>query len=59
MPITTTNGGVNAVSKVILYPHKYKTPTLHITPRITTSKESSMVLKERKKINNINALNNK
>ena len=56
MPITTTSGGVNAVRIVILYPNKNKRPTLHITPIITTSKERTVLLKERKKTNNISAL---
>ena len=56
MPITTTNGGVKAVSKVMLYPHKYRMPRVHTTPKTTTSKERSVVLTERKNISSISAL---
>src|SRR5258706_7062900 len=53
MPITTTNGGINAVSNVILKPKRCMVPILHNTPIITTDKDKSIELNERKKIKRI------
>ena len=55
MPITTTSGGIRAVSKLILYPNKCKKPTLHTTPMPTTMIDKNMALMERKKSNKIKA----
>src|SRR5215218_400779 len=54
-PITTTNGGIKAVSKVILYPNKCSIPKLQITPINTTDSDKSIVLTDLKKINKIKA----
>ena len=56
MPITTIKGGVKAVSKVILYPNKFITPKLQITPNKTTASDNNMVLTDRKNNNKIIAL---
>ena len=57
MPITTTREGINAVSKLILYPHKYITATVHTTPITTTLREINVVLIDLKNRNKINTLN--
>ena len=55
MPITTTNGGINAVNKVILYPNKTIVPKLHITPIATTARLINVAANERKKSNKTSA----
>ena len=56
IPITTTSGGVRAVSIVILYPQKYITASVQMTPKITTNNDKSVVVIERKKRSSISAL---
>ena len=53
IPITTTKGGIKAVSRVILYPNKTIVPKLQITPIPTTSKLMSVVLNDQKNKNKV------
>src|SRR5437762_9280430 len=55
IPITTINGGINAVKILILYPKRYIVPKLNRTPTITTANDNNMELAERKKSTSINA----
>ena len=55
MPITTTKGGINALSNVMRKPSICIVARLYITPTITTNKESSVVLRDLKKMNSISA----
>ncbi len=42
IPITTINGGIKAVNKVIFCPSNTMVPKLHITPMATTAKLINM-----------------
>ena len=53
IPITTTNGGIKAVSRVILYPNKTIVPKLQITPIPTTRRLMSVVLNDQKNKNKV------
>ena len=53
IPITTTKGGIKAVSRVILYPNKTIVPKLQITPIPTTSKLMRVVLNDQKNKNKV------
>src|SRR5260221_4985659 len=55
IPITTINGGINAVKILILYPNRCIVPRLNSTPMITTVNDNNIELNERKKSNRINA----
>ena len=55
MPITTINGGINAVNKVMLYPKIYMVPTLKITPINTTANDKTVALMDLKNTNNMMA----
>ena len=57
MPITTTNGGIKAVNKVIFCPIKTIVPKLHITPIATTAKLIKVAGIDLKKSNNVIADN--
>ena len=53
MPITTINGGIRAVNKVIFCPNKTIVPKLQITPIITTvklNKVAEIDLKNKSKV---------
>ena len=53
IPITTINGGIRAVSKVIFCPNKTMVPKLQITPITTTDKLSKVAeidLKNKNKV---------
>ena len=53
MPITTINGGINAVNKVIFCPNKTIVPKLQITPIKTTAKLMMVAEMDLKKSNNV------
>jgi hypothetical protein len=55
MPITTTSGGMRAVSRLMRYPIRTMVPRLQTTPMTTTESDRSMVDTERKKRNRIRA----
>ena len=55
IPITTTSGGMSAVSNVILYPNKTTVPRLHTTPIATTTILMSIALIDLKNKSNVNA----
>ena len=55
MPITTINGGINAVNKVIFCPNNTIVPKLHITPINTTAKLMMVAETDLKKTNNVMA----
>ena len=57
MPITTTNGGIKAVNKVIFCPINTIVPKLHITPIATTAKLIKVAGIDLKKSNNVIADN--
>ena len=55
MPITTINGGIRAVNKVIFCPNNTMVPKLHITPIKTTAKLMMVAETDLKKTNNVMA----
>ena len=55
MPITTINGGIKAVNKVIFCPNNTIVPKLHITPINTTAKLIIVAEIDLKKSNKVTA----